>query len=512
MSLKSEEALGDQRLAFGEWAAVEKPVVLIVDDEPQLVTAMTDALDEQYRVVGETSPQSALETLRQNPDIQVIISDQRMPAMTGDEFLFRAQEISSATRILVTAYADLGAVINAVNNGKIFNYVRKPWNETELRNVVDTAAQHFALGAALQQERALLKCIMDCSLDAISVKDTRHRYIRLNGAEAAMLGADSLAEVNGSSHTKFLDASRADRWNDEEDRLLETLEALCDRIEHVVEGDGTERWYATTKVPIRPSSGTPIGLVSVTRDVTESKSIEQIKDDFIATARHELRTPLTVIVGTIKLIRSGRLGTLTPRADDLLARSEANCDRLLGLVNNMLDIQDIMVGKVDIEMVPVSLQDLINESRILNEPLAKANEMNVEISGIPPDVTIIGNQERLLQVLCNLLSNACRFSPKQTTVNITVLEQRDHVRISIIDQGPGVPIACTDKLFKSFSQLDSSSSRLHEGAGLGLRVCKAIAEAHGGQIGFMPAPSVGSNFFLVLPRDQSHRTSRRRAT
>ena len=250
MSLKSEEALGDQRLAFGEWAAVEKPVVLIVDDEPQLVTAMTDALDEQYRVVGETSPQSALETIRQNPDIQVIISDQRMPAMTGDEFLFRAQEISSATRILVTAYADLGAVINAVNNGKIFNYIRKPWNETELRNVVDTAAQHFALGAALQQERALLKCIMDCSLDAISVKDTRHRYIRLNGAEAAMLGADSLAEVNGSSHTKFLDASRADRWNDEEDRLLETLEALCDRIEHVVEGDGTERWYATTKAPI----------------------------------------------------------------------------------------------------------------------------------------------------------------------------------------------------------------------------------------------------------------------
>src|SRR5688572_3498040 len=109
MSLKSEEALGDQHLAFGDWAAVEKPVVLIVDDEPQLVTAMTDALDEQYRVVGETSPQSALETLRQNPDIQVIISDQRMPAMTGDEFLFRAQEISSATRILVTAYADLGA-------------------------------------------------------------------------------------------------------------------------------------------------------------------------------------------------------------------------------------------------------------------------------------------------------------------------------------------------------------------------------------------------------------------
>ena len=246
MSLKSDEASGDQWLAFGEWAAMEKPAVLIVDDEPQLIAAMTDALGEQYRVVGETSPRNALEILRENPDIHVIISDQRMPVMTGDEFLFRAQDISSATRILVTAYADLGAVINAVNHGKIFNYIRKPWDETELRSVVDTAAQHFALGASLEQERALLKCIKDCSLDAISVKDTRHRYIRLNGAEAAMLGASSPEDVNGRSHAEFLAGPRASRWNDEEDRLLERLEALRDRIEHVVDEDGLERWYAAT--------------------------------------------------------------------------------------------------------------------------------------------------------------------------------------------------------------------------------------------------------------------------
>src|SRR5262245_36583075 len=114
MSLKSDEESSDQDLAFIERGTMGKPTILIVDDEPQLVTAMTDVLDEQYEVVGETSPQKALEVLKQNRDIQVIISDQRMPGMTGDEFLFRAREISSATRILVTAYADLSAVINAV--------------------------------------------------------------------------------------------------------------------------------------------------------------------------------------------------------------------------------------------------------------------------------------------------------------------------------------------------------------------------------------------------------------
>ena len=497
---KPDEAFGDQRLAFGEWG-VEKPAVLIVDDEPQLVTAMTDALDEQYRVIGETSPLRALEILKQDPGIHTIISDQRMPVMTGDEFLLRAQEISSATRILVTAYADLGAVIDAVNQGKIFHYIRKPWDGAELRNIIDTAAEHFALGAALRKERMLLKCIMDCSIDAISVKDTNHRYVRLNHAEAAMLGLDAPENVTGRSHAEFLPADRSAGWTEEEDRLLETVEALRERIEHVIDEAGLERWYATTKVPISPSSAAPIGLVSISRDVTESKSIEQIKDDFISTARHELRTPLTVIMGMVGLIRTGRFGPLTPRIEELLLQSELNCDRLLGLINNMLDLQDIIAGRVDLQMLSLSVHELISESRDINAPLAKANDIDVQISQIRPDLTIVGDRQRLTQAIGNLLSNACRFSPMGSAVRVAVLEDAEHVRISVIDQGPGVPSALADRLFKSFGQLDTSASRSHEGAGLGLRLCRAIAEAHGGHVGFAPAPAAGSDFFLVLPRD-----------
>jgi response regulator RpfG family c-di-GMP phosphodiesterase len=167
MSHKPEDAPGTGDTAPGTWPEMRKPAILVVDDEPQLVTAITDVLEEQYRVVGETSPRKALDILRQDSGIHVIISDQRMPVMTGDEFLFRAQEFSAATRILVTAYADLSAVIDAVNHGKIFSYIRKPWHETELRDIVDAAARHYALGAALQQERALLKCIMECNNDLL---------------------------------------------------------------------------------------------------------------------------------------------------------------------------------------------------------------------------------------------------------------------------------------------------------------------------------------------------------
>jgi two-component system cell cycle sensor histidine kinase PleC len=498
MSLSSQDG---QLLAFDGREKTEKPAILIVDDEPQLIAAMTDVLDDRYEVIGETSPQCALDVLSAEHDIQVIISDQRMPRMNGDEFMSRAKEISSATRILVTAYADMNAVISAVNRGKIFNLIRKPWDELELLRIVDSAAQHFALGAALQHERALLQCIMDCSLDAISVKDANHRYIRLNSAEAALLGANSPDEVNGRSHEDFLSKSRASQWSEEEGHLLKTQEPVRNRIERVVDDDGSQRWYATTKSPIRTPSGTPMGLVSVTRDITETKSVEQIKDDFIATARHELRTPLTVIAGVIRLIRTDRFVPVPPRIDELLNQSEANCGQLLRLINNMLEVQDIVAGRMALEKAPVPVQDLVSESLTRSEPLAKVNEIELQAGEISPDLTITADRERLIQVLCNLLSNACRFSPPRSRVNLSVVVQADQLRISVTDQGPGIPRTMADRLFKSFSQFDPSPG-WKDGAGLGLRVCKAIVEAHGGRIGYLPAPARGANFFFVLPRNR----------
>jgi response regulator RpfG family c-di-GMP phosphodiesterase len=164
-----------ERLADGSGQTTQKAAVLVVDDEPQLITAIADVLEDKYQVLGETSPQSALETLRANTGIQVIISDQRMPVMTGDEFLFRAQSFSSATRLLVTAYADLESVISAVNRGRIFSYIRKPWNEAELRHVVDTAAHHFMRDAILRQEKALLECIVSCNRDLFRLAERRNQ-------------------------------------------------------------------------------------------------------------------------------------------------------------------------------------------------------------------------------------------------------------------------------------------------------------------------------------------------
>ena len=147
--------------------AVEKGI-LVVDDEPQVLVAIEDELSDQYRVVVETSARAAIKRLEQEKDLSVIISDQRMPGMSGHEFLARAQEISDATRILITGYSDIDAVISAVNRGRIFGYISKPWDPEHLKLLVMKANEHFGLLQELSEEKSLLHNLIDNIPDAIS--------------------------------------------------------------------------------------------------------------------------------------------------------------------------------------------------------------------------------------------------------------------------------------------------------------------------------------------------------
>ena len=146
-------------------------VILVVDDEPDILIALADLFEDEYRVISTTSPVEALEILTREPDIAVIVSDQRMPEMSGDEFLSRAREYSEAEAILLTGYADLKAVIGAVNKGRIMAYMPKPWDPPLLSNMVRSAFERRVLAREFDRERALLRGLMDSTSDQISFKD-----------------------------------------------------------------------------------------------------------------------------------------------------------------------------------------------------------------------------------------------------------------------------------------------------------------------------------------------------
>ncbi len=243
-----------------------KDRVLVVDDEPQVLVALEDLLADQFLVMKADSAEGALRLVEAESDIAVVVTDQRMPRMSGDELLTAIESRSAATRILLTGFADLAAVIRAVNSGHIFAYVSKPWQPEDLRLKVQTAADHFRLAKELAQERRLLEDLMGNVPDAIFFKDTELKYLRANRPVADIVGGAPEALV-GRTLVELLGTEDARRDEAEERRILEEGTASVDALK-VHRNAAGERWYSETKVPIRTPQGTVMGIVGISRDVT----------------------------------------------------------------------------------------------------------------------------------------------------------------------------------------------------------------------------------------------------
>ncbi len=256
-------------------AALWRPRVLVVDDEPQVLLAMQDILGDEFDTVTAVSGTRALELAKDDPELAVVISDQRMPQMSGDHVLEQVGKVSRATRILFTGYADLAAVIRAVNHGRIFAYLTKPWNAEHLRQTVRQAVEQFELARNLAYERQLLSDLMNNAPDAIYFKDRELRYLRANRACAALLhGKDDPDELQGKRESELNSPDGGGVELESEQRtVLAAGEPAVDQVTSFERG-GETRWISTTQAPIRNDRGGVEGLVGIARDITERKRHE----------------------------------------------------------------------------------------------------------------------------------------------------------------------------------------------------------------------------------------------
>lgn len=245
--------------------------VLLVDDEPQVLVALEDLLSDDFVVLKTASPEEALKVAQVERDIAVILTDQRMPSMTGSDLLSRLAGRSEAERILVTGFADLTAVVRAVNEGRIFAYVSKPWQPEDLRLKVQLAAEHYRLARELADERRLLRDLIDNVPDGIYLKDSNLRFVHVNRPLAVLVNRGDAGGMVGKTLAELDAAGDVEGTEAEERSILATGEPVLDaeREHHSV---GLVRWFSESKSPIRGASGDPIGLVGITRDVTLRKS------------------------------------------------------------------------------------------------------------------------------------------------------------------------------------------------------------------------------------------------
>ncbi len=246
------------------------------------------------------------------------------------------------------------------------------------------------------------------------------------------------------------------------------------------------------------------GVVAVATDISERRRIERMKDEFVSVVSHELRTPLTSIRGSLGLLLGGLAGGLPPKATELLEIAHTNTQRLIGLINDILDLDKIEAGKLEFRVEQLDCRPLIGAALLATQGMGRERGVELRQGAIAcgGEPRIRGDRERLIQVLTNLLSNAIKHSHAGGVVDIESTSPRPGwLRISVLDRGPGVPAEARDRLFRKFEQ-SQTGPRGAGGTGLGLAICKAVVDAHHGRIGVGDRPGGGAEFYFELPVDR----------
>ncbi|MGQ9528429.1 MAG: PAS domain S-box protein [Chloroflexus sp.] len=351
----------------------------------------------------------------------------------------------------------------------------------------------------LRFQKTLLECQTEASPDGVLVVSPDRRWLYANHRFLEMWG---LADMPVHETTCAISMQKMLAQVCDPEQVRNEIEELYDdpslsgkaKIE-LKDGRTFERYSA----PVISAEGEYYGRVWFFRDVTERCAIERMKNEFVAVVSHELRTPLTSIRGSLGLLAGGVVGELPPRAASMIDIALKNSERLIRLINDILDIEKIESGKMVFKFQPVVLDELVRQTIEANRGFGQQYDVAIALTATLPGVQVYADPDRIAQAITNLISNAIKFSPPGGKVEVAIgREPRGRIRITVTDYGPGIPVEFRDRIFQKFAQADSSNTRRQGGTGLGLSISRAIVERHSGQIGFVTASGVGTTFYVDL--------------
>jgi PAS domain S-box-containing protein len=288
-----------------------KDKLLVLDDELLILTSLEQLFEEEYEVFATNNAETAL-TLAQQHNMAVVLCDERMPGVTGHEFLRRLIEVSTATRVMMSGYADMAALTLAVNSGKIFAYIDKPWEPLKLKAMVSAAVVHFKLVQEVALERGLLRTLMESIPDPIYFKDAQSKFIRVNQAHARALGVDDPAECIGKCDSDYFESEYARRCRIQEETIVRTGQPRIDEIEQLRIRSGVVRWMSTTKVPMFHLNGEVSGIAGISKDITAIKNSEEMLREQSEHNRMIIETAQDAFIG---MAPDGSITAWNPQAE-----------------------------------------------------------------------------------------------------------------------------------------------------------------------------------------------------
>jgi PAS domain S-box-containing protein len=356
----------------------------------------------------------------------------------------------------------------------------------EARQEVEASGRKLALFA----ERAPI---------AVFEMDANSTILEMNPAAEDLLGYPALELIGRSALHALFPADEATFNADWWARFLANKQPANRIRGRCLRRDGLELVCEFTITPLINDTGDLVSIIAQCQDITQQLEAERLKKEFTSTLSHELRTPLTSIIGSLQLVNSGVIGEVTGEVSELTMVAERNAQRLLDLINDLLDIDKIESGKFTLFPEEVSISELVQESLILNKSFADRYKVALVARGELSPACVRADRKRLMQVMTNLLSNAAKFSPEGGAVEVCARSADGMVRVEVIDRGSGVPEDFRHRMFTRFAQADSTATRNKGGTGLGLAICRRLVELMDGRIGFENRPDGGTIFHFELP-------------
>ena len=373
------------------------------------------------------------------------------------------------------------------------------------RNLKQEISDRKDAEAALRRSEEQLRLIANGLPVLIAYVDKQQHYHFNNEAYQTWLGLSPTEIYN----CHLLQVHGQDEYQQIQPYVEAALEGETVTYDRdLVLQDGRTHSLSVTYIPHIQAQDRIQGFFALTSDISDRKAIERMKDEFISVVSHELRTPLTSIHSSLKILATGKLGSLSGKGQRMLQIADEQTERLVRLVNNVLDLQRIQSGKIKMNKQACQARELIVEAVQTMQTLAQEKAIKLLIE--PNDFVVWADRDYILQTLTNLLSNAIKFSPSNSNVELsaTIKPQKkstkQHQPISFItfavkDRGQGIPQDRLETIFERFQQVDSSDSRKKGGTGLGLAICRQIVEEHGGQIWAESCLEKGSTFYFTLP-------------
>ncbi|HUW97001.1 MAG TPA: PAS domain-containing sensor histidine kinase, partial [Anaerolineae bacterium] len=358
-----------------------------------------------------------------------------------------------------------------------------PYLLSVLADYAAIAIENARLFAEVEEQRTKLETILTGSEDLIIVTDDDGLVLLLNPAAANAFCREK-EEMVGKPLLEVASNEALDQLF----RLPATGNGVRNLEVPLVDG----RTFYASLSPVAD-----VGWALIMRDITHLKELDRMKSDFVATMTHDLRSPLTAIQGSLRLLP--QLGQLNDEQADFAERAMRNVEHMDDLISSLLDIGRIEAG-LEMEMSPIHL-DLVIKKAVSNL-LGHAKSKELALHAVVPDdlPLVTGNHVRLTQVMTNLLDNAIRYTPQGGSVTVQATADADHVIVSVIDTGVGIPANAKARIFDKFYRVEGSQTEESPGMGLGLATVKSIVEKHGGQVWVQSKVDEGSTFCFTLPR------------